>query len=74
MRITDEIKMELEQAAQGIDFGTVTFTLFIKPMSLRYTIAREISRIYNEALSTGNDFIPKSVFCFESKGDNYAKN
>jgi hypothetical protein len=57
MRTPPEILEKFEKAAHGLDYGTVTLSLFLKQGRPRYVIAREESCIpsdegfYNEDIS-----------------------
>jgi hypothetical protein len=50
-----DILDKFEQAAQGVSYGTITLTLFIKNGRLRYVIAREESLIPTDELSVTSD-------------------
>jgi len=60
MKTPREILDKFEQAAIGLDYGTVTLTLSVKQGKVRFIITREESFIPKEELSTCNDFGTKS--------------
>jgi len=47
MKTPSDILVKFEQAAVGLDYGSITLTLFIKQGRLRYLINREESYVYN---------------------------
>jgi hypothetical protein len=50
MSTPPEIMKKFEQAVTGLDYGTVTLSLFIKKGRPRYVLAREESYIIDEEL------------------------
>jgi hypothetical protein len=59
MKIPTEILEKLEQAALGINYGTVTLSLIIKQGNHRYLISREESFVHKEGRSACGDFDDK---------------
>jgi len=59
MRTPQDILDKFEQASQGLDYGTVSLSLFIKQGRLRYLISREESYIPTEYSSVAADSCAK---------------
>jgi len=55
MKTPPDILDKFEKATQGVDYGTITLSLFIKHGRARYVIAREESYIPTDESSVAAD-------------------